>query len=450
MLSRTRATHRIDPLTGRAHRPDPNGRNPFPVLLCCAALAFTLAGCKKTEKPEEVVAPVRVSPAIKGSIRLIVNADAVLYPRDQATIVPKISAPVRRFLVNRGDHVKQGQLLAELENRDLAAAAQESRGQYEQAQSNYRSTTAAGVPEQMTKAETDVAAGREAMDAAKKLLDSRQQLFKDGALARKLVDEAQVGYAQAKATHDTAQQHLQSLQNVAGKEQINTAAAQVAAAKGHFEGAEAQVSYSEIHSPINGVITDRPVYVGEMAAAGAPLLTVMDVSKLVARINMAQDQAKNVKVGNEATLTPADGGELVTGKVTIVSPAADANTTTVQVWVQADNPGERLRAGQAVHVSIVAATLEGATLIPTPAVLPNAEGETIVLVVDDKNVAHERVVQIGLREPEMVQIVAGVEVGQRVITQGGLGLEDKTKVRVMKPGEKAAGEKDEADDEEKN
>ena len=141
------------------------------------------------------------------------------------------------------------------------------------------------------------------------------------------------------------------------------------------------------------------------------MLTVMDVSKVVARVNMAQDQARNVKVGNEATITPADGGELVTGTVTIVSPASDPNSTTVQVWVQADNPGERLHAGQAVHVSIVAATLDGATLIPTPAVLPNAEGETIVLIVDDKNVAHEKVVQIGVREPEMVQIVAGVEVG---------------------------------------
>src|SRR5476651_1466985 len=170
-------------------------------LLACAALLASGA-CKKTEKKEEVIAPVRVSPAIKGSIRLIVNVDAVLYPRDQAAIVPKISAPVKRFLVNRGDHVKQGQLLAELENRDLAAAAQESRGQYEQAQSNYRSTTAAGVPEQMTKVQTDVDAARETLDAAKKLLDSRQQLFKDGALARKLVDEAQVGYAQAKAQFD--------------------------------------------------------------------------------------------------------------------------------------------------------------------------------------------------------------------------------------------------------
>ena len=417
------------------------------LLAGCALLGLASAACKKAEKKAEVIAPVRVSPAIKGSIRLIVNVDAVLFPRDQANIVPKISAPVRRFLVNRGDHVKQGQLLAELEARDLTATAQESRGQYEQAQSNYRSTTTAGVPEQMMKATTDVSVAREARDAAKRLLDNRQLLFKDGALAKKLVDEAEVAHAQAKANYDTAEQHLQSLQNVGGKEQINAAAAAVNAAQGHYESAQAQASYAQIHSPITGVVTDRPLYPGEMAAAGTPMLTVMDMSKVVARVNMAQDQAKNVKVGNEATITPADGGELVTGRVTIVSPASDQNSTTVQVWVQADNPGEKMHAGQSVHVSIVAATLDGATLIPAPAILPNAEGETIVLIVDDKNVAHEKVVQIGVREPEMVQIVAGVEVGQRVVTQGGLGLEDKTKVRVMKPGEKAAGEKDEADEE---
>jgi multidrug efflux pump subunit AcrA (membrane-fusion protein) len=415
-------------------------------LAGCLLLGLTLPGCKKADKKEEVVAPVRVSPAIKGSIRLIVNADAVLFPRDQANIVPKISAPVKRFLVNRGDHVKQGQLLAELEARDLTAAAQESRGQYEQAQSNLRSTTAAGVPEQMTKAETDVAAARQTLDAAKRLLDNRTQLFKDGALSRKLVDEAEVGYAQAKAAYDSELQHLEALQNITSKEQINTASAQVQAAKGHYESLQAQASYAEIRSPIEGVITDRPLYPGEMAAAGAPMLTVMDLWKIVARVNMAQDQARNVKVGNEATITPADGGELVTARVTIVSPASDANSTTVQVWVQADNPGERLHAGQSVHVSIVAATLDGATLVPAPAILPNAEGETIVLVVDEQNVAHEKVVQIGVREPEMVQIVAGLEVGQRVVTQGGLGLEDKTKVRVMKPGEKAAGEKDEPEE----
>jgi HlyD family secretion protein len=411
-----------------------------------AFLSVTIAaaaGCSKPAPEPEPVAPVQVAPAIKGSIRVIVNADAVLFPREQANIVPKVTAPVKRFLVNRGDHVKQGQLLAELENRDLVASAQESRGQYEQATSNYRSTAGATVPEQVTKAQTDVAAARAAMDAARKLLDNRQQLFEQGALARKLVDEAQVGFAQARAQFETAQQHLQALQSVGREEQIKTAAAQVESAKGRYDASQAQVAYSEIRSPFAGVVTDRPLYPGELATTGAPLLTVMDVSKMVARINMAQDQARDVKVGSEATMTPSDGGDPVTGKVTVVSPAADANSTTVQVWVTADNPGERLRAGQSVHVSIVAATIDGATIIPAPAVHSNAEGETIVLVVDDKDIAHEKVVEIGAKEPEMVQVVSGVAPGERVVTVGGVGLEDKAKVRVLKPGEGKKDEKDE-------
>src|SRR5580658_5567934 len=95
---------------------------------CCAALGASVVACGKKAPEAEPVTPVQVAPAIRGSIRLIVSADAVLYPRDQANIMPKISAPVRRFLVNRGDRVKAGDLLAELENLDLVAAAVAARG----------------------------------------------------------------------------------------------------------------------------------------------------------------------------------------------------------------------------------------------------------------------------------------------------------------------------------
>jgi RND family efflux transporter MFP subunit len=305
------------------------------------------------------------------------------------------------------------------------------------------------VPEAVTKAQTDADAARQSLDAAQKLLDSRQQLLKEGALARKSVDEAQVAYAQAKAQFETAQQHLQALQAVGKQEQINTAASQVESAKGQYQSAQAQVAYSQIKSPINGVVTDRPLYAGEMAAAGAPLLTVMDMSAVVARVSMAQDQAKDLKVGAEATLTAADGSEPVAGKVTVVSPAVDPNTTTVQVWVQADNPGGKLRAGTSVHVAIVAATIDGAVLVPASALLPSDEGGTIVMTVDDKNVAHQKKVDVGAREADLAQISAGLEPGERVVTVGGLGLEDKAKVRVLKPGEKRPGEEAEKDEDEK-
>jgi RND family efflux transporter MFP subunit len=422
----------------------------IPFRLCfCVALGLTLTSCAKKEEAEpEPVTPVQVADVVKGTIHDLVTADAVLYPKDQATITPKISAPIRRFLVNRGDHVKQGQLLAELENRDLVAAATESRGQLAQAESNARSTTAS-VPEQVTKAQTDVDAARAQTEAGQKLFDSRQQLFTEGAIARKQVDEAQVALAQARAQLETAQQHLAALQAVGRQEMVRSATAQVEAARGHNQSVEAQVAYSEIRSPITGVVTDRPLYPGEMANAGMPLLTVMDVSSVVARVNLSQEQARNVKVGNTATLTPIDGSAAVAGTVTIVSPAVDPNSTTVQVWVQAVNPGERLRVGASVHATIVAATIEGATLVPAAAILPAEEGGSMVITVDETNTANHAKVQVGVREGDQVQVlmelqpdatIEGVQPGERVVVVGGLGLEDGAKVRVVKPGESTAEE----------
>src|SRR5215469_9429547 len=103
------------------------------VPACVAIPALLLAGCGKSEKKEadegEPPAQVQVDAVTRGPIDLIVEGDAVLYPVNQANLTSKITAPIRRILVNRGDHVKSGQLLAELENRDLVASAEESRNQ---------------------------------------------------------------------------------------------------------------------------------------------------------------------------------------------------------------------------------------------------------------------------------------------------------------------------------
>jgi multidrug resistance efflux pump len=88
------------------------------------------------------------------------------------------------------------------------------------------------------------------------------------------------------------------------------------------------------------VVADRPVYEGEMAAAGTPLLTVMDLSKVVARVNIPQNQIAGIKSGQTAEVSPADGGDMVEGKVTVVSPATDPASTTAQVWVECNNAGE--------------------------------------------------------------------------------------------------------------
>src|SRR5215471_18374131 len=159
-------------------------------ILLIPVSIFSLASCSKKEVPEaEPVVPVQVTAVRRDAIRRVVAADGVLYPQNQASVTSKISAPVKKFFINRGDHVKEGQLLAVLENRDLSAAALESKGLYEQAAANYRATSTASLPEQVITAQANLRAAKETLDAAKKLLDSREQLFQAGALARRQVDE---------------------------------------------------------------------------------------------------------------------------------------------------------------------------------------------------------------------------------------------------------------------
>jgi len=102
------------------------------------------------------------------------------------------------------------------------------------------------------------------------------------------------------------------------------------------------------------------------------------------------------------------------------------------------NPGERLKPGVSMHTSIVAETLTNVVIIPPAALLPSAEGETVLMVVGADSVAHERKVEVGVREPDKVQILSGVKPGEQVIIVGGVGLEDGNKVRIVKPGQKPA------------
>jgi HlyD family secretion protein len=411
-------------------------------VVCVLLMEVFLAGCspKPNAAEAEPVTPVQVAQVTKGAIDHIITANAVLSPLNQANITSKISAPVRRVFVNRGDHVRQGQLLAVLESRDLASAAEESKRLYEQAQAAYQTTTGATLPEDRTKALTDLQTAQQSLEAAKKVYENRVALLRQGALAQKLVDDAKVALVQAQSLYATAERHVQSFQTVSERAQVKSSQAQLEAAKAHYGGAEAQLSYAEIRSPINGVIADRPVYPGEMANSGSAVISVVDISEVIARANIPVKEASAVQAGRPATIS-ATGGD-VTGKVTVISPAVDPSTTTVEVWVQAKNPQERLKPGTTVHVSINAEVIKDAILVPSAALLSSDQGGDKVMVVGSDSLAHERAVQVGVRNADQVQIIDGVKEGEQVITFGGLGLEDKAKVTIQKAGESKGSDSD--------
>jgi HlyD family secretion protein len=422
-------------------------RRTFPHLVTLATLAglmFTV-GCSKDKGDQEPTVSVQVAPVEKTSIEHTVKAQAVLFPRQQAAIVPKISAPVQKFLVKRGSKVHQGQLLAVLENRDLAAAAQDTKGSYEQAQAAYETTTGASLPEEIQKAEADAQQAQKALDAQEKVYQSRQQLFEQGALPRKELDQSGVDVTQARNQYALAKKHLDTLLAIGKQQALRSAAGQLESAKGKYMGASAQLGYSEIRSPITGVVTDRPLYPGEMAAAGTPLITVMDIAAIIAKAHIPQADAALLKVGDKGTITVPGIEKPIDGKVTVVSPALDPSSTTVEVWLEAKNPKQQLKPGTSVQLSVTAETVKDALVVPASAIVTAQDGSSVVMLAGADGKAHQKAVKVGIRQGDDVQILDGLTENDKVVASGAYGLPDNTKIKVEAapaeaPAEGAKGE----------
>ena len=336
---------------------------------------------------------------------------------------------MKAFYVNRGSRVHRGELLAVLENRDLAAAEEDNKGAYEQAQAAYGIATSSSLPEEWQKAEFDLKAAKQEYESQQKIYDSRKVLYEQGALPRKEFDQSAVALIQAKATYEIAQRHLAALEAAGKKDQMKLAKGQLTSAQGKYDGAAAQLAYSEIHSPIDGVVTERPLYPGETAPAGTPLLVVMDTSSVIARAHIPQAAAAALKVGDDATIT-APGGFQVSGKVTLVSPALDPNSTTVEVWVTAPNPDGSLRPGTTATVQMIARTVNDAILVPASALLRTPDGASTVMVVGPDGKAHQVSVETGIRQGDRLQITKGLSGGEKVIVTGAYGLPDNTRVKI--------------------
>ena len=397
--------------------------------IAVAVPLLLLPGCKKEETPP-VQVTVQAEHPEQGAISEHITVDAILAPLTQAAIEPKITAPVRKFFVQRGAKVKEGELLATLENADLTAAALDNKGSYQAAQAAYATATKAQVPEDVQRADLDFAQAKANLDLNQSIVKSRTQLFAEGAIPGRDLDTAQAALVQAQAAYDSAAKHLESVKNVTREASLQAAQGQLSSAEGKLKGAEAQVTYSEIHSPINGVVTDRPLYAGETAAAGAPLITVMDTSSLLAKTHVAQSVVQQMKVGDEAAVQIAGVTAPVKAKVSLISPALDPGSTTVEVWLKIDNKSGKLKVGTPVKASITGKTVENAWKIPAAALLTAQDGSKSVMLVGSDGAAHKKAVTLGISDGDDVQVTSGVSAADMVITGGAYGLDEGTKVKV--------------------
>ncbi len=401
-----------------------------------SALALPLVllpGCKKEATPEPLVTVQAEHPEV-GPIAEHITADAVLAPLAQSAIEPKISAPVHKFLVQRGARVKAGQLLAVLENKDLAAAALDNKGSYVAAQAAFETATKAQVPEDTLKAESDLTQAKANLNLNQSIVKSRKQLFAEGAIPGRDLDTAQAALVQAQAAYDAAAKHFESMRSVSRAAALKAAQGQLTSAEGKYEGAEAQVNYSEIRSPIDGVVTDRPLFAGETANPGAPLITVMETATLLAKTHIAQSLTQQMKVGDDAEIHVPGLDEPVPAKVSLISPALDPGSTTVEVWLKIDNKSGKLKVGTPVKVSVTGVSVAKAIKVPASAILTAQDGSKSVMVVGSDGAAHRKPVTLGIQGEEDVQVTSGVAANDMVITTGSYGIDDGTKVKIGPAG----------------
>ena len=220
-------------------------------FVLCAGFLLA-AGCKKEEETPTPEVYVQAAHPEQGSISEQIAADAILTPLAQAAISPKVTAPVRKLYVQRGSRVHEGELLATLENNDLAAAAMDNQGSYTAAQATFETATKATAPEDLTKAKLDLAQAKANLELSQSIVNARSGLFSQGAIPGRDLDTAKAALVQAQAAYDIAAQHFDSLQKVSNKAALENA-------QGNLESARGRISVRRLNSATPRFAARSPV-----------------------------------------------------------------------------------------------------------------------------------------------------------------------------------------------
>jgi HlyD family secretion protein len=392
-----------------------------------------LAGCgsHSEEAPPKPVVEVKVAKAELADVKMTVRAPAFVFAREQANIGARITAPIRKLLVRKGDNVAAGQVLAQLDNRDVLAQRAEAEASVADAEANLQRVTSGTVPTEVERARGQVATTEAALNQAQKFYERRRHLFEQGAIPQRDLLLSETELAQAKSNQAVAKSSLDLLLNQSREKDILMAKSRVDQAQARLSLVKAQLEFAEIRSASAGTITEQFMFPGDMAKPDAPIFTVMDLSVAVARAQLPEDQVAGVRVGSSCVFTPADGGGAsFNGRISVLNQAVDPARRTVETWCEIPNPKRAIRSGAFGQVLIVTGTAAKSVLVPLAAVqFVEGAKKGVVMVAGGKGVAEKKEVETGEVFDGKVQVKGGVNAGDSVIVEGGYGLPEGTQIR---------------------
>ncbi len=349
-------------------------------LVASALVATVWMGCGGESAPpsqREDSAPqiVSVEAVAVAEVPVTVEAVGTTEPYARATPGTRLLGRVAQVSIEEGDRVAKGKVLVRIEHRDLTAKRQQAAGALKEA----------------------FAVLENAESSVKRI----RNLYSESAVSKQKRDEAEMAYARAQAG--------------------------VAGAEGALEEVDANLGYSAVASPLDGVVIRKFVQEGDMAAPGAPLFTVEQQDSMKVVVEVSEQDLAYIRTDRPVPVSVEALGLERQGRVEGVVPSANPRSRTFQVKVVVENGDRVVRSGMFARVQFQKDTREG-LLIPEDAVVRQGQLQGVFIVSGNR--ARLRWVRLGKRFGTRVEVLSGLEAGDRVVTSGGDGLSEGRRVEV--------------------
>jgi len=400
--------------------------------LIVAGLTATLTGCvnKAQQNFTRPPSPVQVTVAVSQDVPTYLDAIGKTVAREVVSIQPQVSGRITKIHFTDGANVKKGQLLFTIDTRPFEASLR-------QAQANLSKDSA-------LKKQAEANLAREIAQAKWGLaqVERYRLLVEQGVVPREQYEQYRANYDSLKANVEAARAAVRSADETM---KVDAAA---------IESAQVQLSYSYIRSPIDGRAGQRLVDIGNVVNPGGSsnggsngnsnsLLVIERLDPIYADFTISQNsltavqqQMRQVTLRAEVRL-PDTGAEAVVGELTFLDNSVQNATGQVTLRATIPNVGHQFWPGRFVNIRLVLNTIHGAVLVPTSAPQMSANGSFIYVVKQDST-AEQRPVALGQTQGDMIVVVSGVEAGERVVTNGQLGVTPGGKVVIEQPREVAS------------
>ncbi|HWR61460.1 MAG TPA: efflux RND transporter periplasmic adaptor subunit [Clostridia bacterium] len=364
------------------------------------------------------------------TIEQYVNVSSKVTANNEISVIPKVSGTVKNVYVNLGDTVKAGDVLFETDDTSLRIAVNQAAASLASAQASYDMNIGANLENTVTQLQASVDSYQIQYDDLLRDLENTRALYEAGAKSKLELDTLQSGADKLKLQLDTAKENLRLTREKTIDGTKKSAEAALEQAQLSYENAQTQLGYTRVEAEIDGVISACNVTVGSTASPQVPAMTIVNTDKLKFSFNISDDYINKVSVGSKAYITISAASEKsYEGTVTYISPAANSTTLLYPVEIYIEKTDDRIKPGMFTSLKLVVEKRENTISVPLNAVLEKG-GDKFVYVVDGENVAHRKAVETGIKNDENIEIVSGVQNGEKVVVVGQSFLSDGSAVNV--------------------